>query len=275
MFLMEENLKLSQQIYSTGHIIQSGKKKTIFIPNSRKPRLTRSNILAIILNIMEKDFLSRQYLESMSTVDLITLADDYGIDIPDNLNRRFIIGELLETAEELKNKQSDNNDVQTTDEDSPVPDFLPESYNTTEICAILRNPVWAYVYWDVKALQKKKLVSDPDFKSLFLHVSFFDRPLSKKQDDTFDIDIKETTGEQYILVSSKKRFMQVELVCLFDGRSPEILACTKQIEIPAENETVQDSQPGKKMDIQPLVKLSGMKCLLHDHYLNHRQSFSD
>ena len=105
---------------------------------------------------MEKDFLSRQYLESMSTVDLITLADDYGIDIPDNLNRRFIIGELLETAEELKNKQSDNNDVQTTDEDSPVPDFLPESYNTTEICAILRNPVWAYVYWDVKALQKKK-----------------------------------------------------------------------------------------------------------------------
>ena len=44
--------------------------------------------------------LSRAHLETLPTADLIALADEYGIDIPENLNRRFIIGELLEAAEE-------------------------------------------------------------------------------------------------------------------------------------------------------------------------------
>ena len=44
--------------------------------------------------------LTLSYLETLSSADLIALADDYGIDIPDNLNRRFIIGELLEVAQE-------------------------------------------------------------------------------------------------------------------------------------------------------------------------------
>ena len=50
---------------------------------------------------MEKTFLTRQYLETLSSADLMALAEDYDIDIPAELNRRFIIGELLEVAEEL------------------------------------------------------------------------------------------------------------------------------------------------------------------------------
>ena len=48
---------------------------------------------------MDKKILTRSYLETLSSSDLVSLADDYGIDIPDNLSRRFIIGELLEIAE--------------------------------------------------------------------------------------------------------------------------------------------------------------------------------
>ena len=48
---------------------------------------------------MEKTFLTRQYLETLSSADLMALAEDYDIDIPAELNRRFIIGELLEVAE--------------------------------------------------------------------------------------------------------------------------------------------------------------------------------
>ena len=49
---------------------------------------------------MDTMLVSRTYLESLSTADLISLADEYGIDIPENLNRRFIIGELLEAVED-------------------------------------------------------------------------------------------------------------------------------------------------------------------------------
>ena len=45
---------------------------------------------------MKKDTLSRAQLDSMSTTELISLCDEYGISVPDDLNRLFIIGELLE-----------------------------------------------------------------------------------------------------------------------------------------------------------------------------------
>jgi len=41
---------------------------------------------------MEQTPLSRAYLESLSTSDLVSLAEEYGIDVPEGLNRRFIIG---------------------------------------------------------------------------------------------------------------------------------------------------------------------------------------
>ena len=50
---------------------------------------------------MDNSVLTRTYLETLSTSDLIALADDYGIDIPPELNRRFIIAELLEAAEDV------------------------------------------------------------------------------------------------------------------------------------------------------------------------------
>ena len=51
---------------------------------------------------MKKDALSRQQLESLTTADLIVLGDKFGIEIPDNLNRTLIIGEILEAEEEFK-----------------------------------------------------------------------------------------------------------------------------------------------------------------------------
>ena len=89
--------------------------------------------------------LSRAYLETLPSADLIALADDFGIDIPENLNRRFIIGELLEAAEDMDDSDDDleeSSEITTAD--------LPETYNETVISAVLRNPVWLFVYWDVK-----------------------------------------------------------------------------------------------------------------------------
>ncbi|MBP5464584.1 MAG: hypothetical protein J6Y13_05365, partial [Treponema sp.] len=51
---------------------------------------------------MEEQILSRKKLESLTNDELRELADTYGLDIPSNLNRNFIIGELLEYAQELE-----------------------------------------------------------------------------------------------------------------------------------------------------------------------------
>ena len=44
---------------------------------------------------MQNEILTRAYLETLSFSDLVTLADNYGIDVPENLDRSFLIGELI------------------------------------------------------------------------------------------------------------------------------------------------------------------------------------
>ena len=115
---------------------------------------------------MENSNLTLSHLETLSSADLISLADDYGIDIPDNLNRRFIIAELLEVAEELN---SDSHASHAMNEDGGLPDSsseLPTSFNETEISVILRNPVWAFVFWDISEADVGRLQEDDSFKAL-------------------------------------------------------------------------------------------------------------
>ena len=225
---------------------------------------------------MGNNFLSRQHLESLSTADLINLADDYGIDIPDNLNRRFIIGELLEFAEEYENEQnSDNSVIIANDEDSDFPSTLPKSYNDTKINAILRNPAWVYVYWDIKESDAKKL-EDPFLSpTLSLRIFFYDSAYDEKPSDSFDIQIDATDRERTLLIPAGKKFFTVSLVLNPVSEAPHPLATTHRIEIPQESENIRNLQPGKDFEMSQLVRLSGMKQLLHDHYLNHRQSFSN
>ena len=56
---------------------------------------------------MKKNTITRAYLESLPFSDLLALADTYGIDVPDNLNRRFLIGELLDVVKEAGNDSDD------------------------------------------------------------------------------------------------------------------------------------------------------------------------
>ena len=49
---------------------------------------------------MSGESINRAYLETLIFSDLVQLADKYGVDVPDDLDRRFLIAELLELVEE-------------------------------------------------------------------------------------------------------------------------------------------------------------------------------
>lgn len=223
---------------------------------------------------MKTEFFSRQQLETMATAELIDIADKYGIDIPDDLNRRFIIGELLEAEEESGILARPKEEVRILDEEEPVPDSLPKTYNNTAIDAVARNPAWLFVFWDVKEAETVFLLQNSTFESSFLHVSFFESAEDENPSDSFDIKVSLKPGEQYIMIPGGKKFVRVDLSVSIRGKVSVALASTRLIEISSENETIQNVPPGKKIAFPPLVSLSGMKQILHDHFLNHRQSFS-
>ena len=210
---------------------------------------------------------TRSYLERLSTSDLISLADEYGIDIPEDLNRRFIIGELLEATEELN---EDKKDTMHGDGEAPEGIELPETYNETTITAVMQNPVWCYVYWDFKTSDKEKIIHTPSFMTFVLKVTFFSD--DEKVTETFDINISPSCKEQYVLLPSSETAARIDLYAEFKNMEPACLAKSGLISIPKGcpelGKTTIDS------DIPEIIRLSGFPELIRTHYLNHRQSFS-
>lgn len=218
---------------------------------------------------MDTMLVSRTYLESLSTADLISLADEYGIDIPENLNRRFIIGELLEAVEDAGEEKKE-----TLQESDVLPEGseLPTSYNETCITAVIRNPAWVYVYWDISSFDIEKLQQNHSFSSLSLKLSFFSRTDTEKPSDVFDISVSLKDREQFILLPTTNYSLRVDLVSEFKNQLPQVLAYSKTINLP--QNLPQINTKTLEQDISPIMELSGFKEIIKNHYLNHRESFN-
>mgnify|MGYP003307714898 CR=1 FL=1 len=106
---------------------------------------------------MNDEFISREYLESLSFSDLSNLADKYGIDVPENLDRRFLIAEILEIVEEFNDERED---MQVSSEVSETEEFvLPKNYNESQVSCVLRNPAWLFVFWNISENDAQKVKS--------------------------------------------------------------------------------------------------------------------
>ncbi|GHU05451.1 DUF4912 domain-containing protein [Spirochaetia bacterium] len=133
--------------------------------------------------------LDRAWLESLSTGELCTLALGYEIDLPPDPERAFIIEELLDIAEDLwaedlglrSDLGSDGDDDDDTGNEEaeispagtepPEPAPLPKHYNITFIDFLIRDPLWAYVFWEFNCNDKTQFEDDPGFGGYFLRVT--------------------------------------------------------------------------------------------------------
>jgi hypothetical protein len=116
---------------------------------------------------MEDSHLTRQLLESLSSGELIKLADSNGIDIPAGLERIFIIEELLENFIE---KKSVTADVIETDKKILEAVALPKQYNISYINVIIRDPLWVYAFWEIKAHDRELHEKAGNFRGYCLRV---------------------------------------------------------------------------------------------------------
>ncbi len=223
---------------------------------------------------MDAKFLSLQYLETLSSADLIALADDYGIDIPDDLNRRFIIGELLEVAQEIMQDESSDapemieGTVKLSNEEK-----LPLSFNETQISVILRNPAWAFAYWDISEADIKKIQKSEKFKHLILRTSYFDNEESNSPISSFEVQIQLSEREQYVLIEAGKKVMRIDLVLVFNDGTTDNLCVSRRITLPESPEIFAKAFPGQDVQMPEILEASGMKKLLKSHYEKYRQSF--
>lgn len=118
--------------------------------------------------------ITRVQLENLATGDLIRIADRFGLDIPPDLDRIFIIEELLETtssewpAEDFAAETEQNPQAELPPLEAAA---LPRQYNITFIDVMVRDPFWAFVFWEIKAQDKEQFEKIPDFDGYYLKVS--------------------------------------------------------------------------------------------------------
>ncbi|HZK19615.1 MAG TPA: DUF4912 domain-containing protein [Treponemataceae bacterium] len=217
---------------------------------------------------MDTARVTRLYLETLSTDALRDLADDYGIDVPEHLNRRFIIGELLEASSEDDVKE---NDLQESEE---IPEFeiLPKTYNETKISVVMRNPVWCYVYWDIKESELISFVEDPAFSEFSILCMFFAEKEDEIPVDTFEVPISTQDRERFVFIQNPGYYLCVALVAKRENIKPQMLVKTTLLFLPRGLPDLSSKTLSKS--VSPVLKLSGLQDIRQSQYAKHRQSFS-
>ena len=219
---------------------------------------------------MDNTPLSRAHLETLSTTDLVQLADDHGIDIPEGLNRRFIIGELLEMAEEARSDESDAG-LLAEGEFAVNLEVLPETYNENQITLLLRDPGWVFVCWDFQTSLYTALTGNHHFESFFLRVNSLSSAKPAAVIDFYDVDVGVHDRKWYVHLSGHAPVCRVDLYCRNSQEKQELLVRSRELTIPST--CCGDKPLAAKNRHPPLVELSGLGELRKNHFKNHRQSF--
>jgi hypothetical protein len=123
---------------------------------------------------------TRHWLESLSTEQLIKLADSFAIDIPPELERIFIIEEILEVSNVDKQETTDD-----MEENHSYPETapLPKQYNISYIEVIIRDPLWVFVFWEIKKHDRELHENADDFNGYCLRVIPLDKNGKEKSPD--------------------------------------------------------------------------------------------
>jgi hypothetical protein len=176
--------------------------------------------------------LNLSYLERLSTDELNELAVHFGIDIPPDLERVFIIEELLDNAPCLTFYQSGNADTsviasafnppadtaapatsvangsaedtnaEDTEADSAVQPYsaaeLPESYNITYIDVIVRDPLWVFVFWEIRDADRRAYERQAGFRGYFLRVNLDSCKMGLAVSSLYTVPVDISDSEWYI-----------------------------------------------------------------------------
>jgi len=191
-----------------------------------------------------------QFLERLSTDELVVLAEQNGLDIPFGLERAFIIEELL---------CIDRNGIGKNGEDSSPP-VVPRQHSLSMIEVLVRDPLWAFVFWEIRDYDQRLYETTEDFEGYCLRVL----PLKEdtQQPDmaaSFTVDVGTQDNSWYLgFPPDSGCFFKVEL-CVHREEKYIALASSRPFKMPR----LIGTRRGACGEIQalyqnPLAQLSGI-----------------
>jgi hypothetical protein len=190
---------------------------------------------------------NRRTLSDASFEALLRLADNYGAEVPENVTRDELEEIVEEAAEEwhLEHRQANNHPVRVeeTKYDIQVAEELqhraeeevelPESYNETRVVLMLRDPSWAFAYWDLRESDRREFRRSESFEGLLLRVFSMDEPDTRLEDarQQFDIPVTLLDSRWYINLPDQETLYRLALYGRMGGAERQ-LALSNVIAVP-------------------------------------------
>jgi hypothetical protein len=210
--------------------------------------------------MVEELRLDRPFLERLTTAELLKLADRAGIDVPSGLERIIIIEELLESMEDVETgagKRAPSPLEERRQLASTAP--LPRHYNISYVDVLVRDPLWAFAFWEVNAHDRETHERAPDFGGYCLRVESDPRSGDGQGraagNSSFTVQVGIGDSAWYLGFSPSGGIFKVEL-CAIHREESLALAVSQPFRLPNLLEPLGNRY--SKASHNPLLRLSGI-----------------
>jgi hypothetical protein len=190
-----------------------------------------------------EDCMTKESLQSIPLEDLSALAREQGYEEDGAIDRATLTEFILESQKDRAREKEQENSLAVRVEDSkyqitdaepkkPVePDLYPiaNRYNQTKIVFMVRDPHWAFAYWEIDDKAREKISDKGESQHLFLRV----RETDSGRHSSFDIPVQFGDSSWYIYLPNQDCGYVLELGKL-DDRGYTCMARSNPIRTPRE-----------------------------------------
>jgi hypothetical protein len=234
------------------------------------------------LNFPDDTHVNVERLNALSIEALYALAEKMGLDLPAELERVFIIEALIEAFEEdsedrrasgdaavhIEEKKYSGSELDEIDASLDAAPCIANRYNETVIHAVVRDPEWAFVFWDIRDEDFEAFKSCDGASSLVLRV-IKEPGYDGKGASSFDVVVGENDDHWYLHLPDQDRAYRVDLYAKC-GSHPRMLARSAVIRTP--RALMADALSDLDPVVSRLVALSGLASLEIVEIPNHHPS---
>ncbi len=180
-------------------------------------------------------------LSLLSDDELRLLAEKMGIYVPDELERVFLIEEIIDAFEEDTSEKAFSHDTPGHVEEKKLAGHgfipsqseeivIPDHYNETYISAIVRDPLWIFAYWDIAESLREKILAEFEEPKLLLRVSEI---ADSEKAFHYDVSVSFDDRKWYINVPYPKRSYRIDL-CIAKTQKAKVIARSNVVRMPAQ-----------------------------------------
>ena len=179
--------------------------------------------------------------------ELRLLAASEGVSDPEQFERAEIIEILDEIWEEKVSDRKQNNDVMRLKGKkydifreklhrsyTNYEYVIPEHYPNTSIHMLLRDPYWAYAYWDINQFDLQTMLQACESPQFLLRVYLLPARGADpaEAESSFEIPITATDTSWYINLPEPGAWYQVDLIFIAEREQERLLSRSAAIESP-------------------------------------------